>query len=301
MTIPYFDAHCDTITAVECLRMDRGHLDLTRLSAYTPAAQIFAICATEDFSGGYRYYLPKLLAELEKNRDIVALCRCPEEIRNAARNGKIAALIAVEGAEHFGCTLDGLRDAYQAGVRSINLTWNYDNALAGAAMDSGKGLTEQGRQFVREAQKLGVILDMSHISERAFWEVLEIAQKPVYASHSDALALCPDFPRNLTDDQFQALEKMGGGTGINLCADFIGLSRDLAAVVAHIEHFLALGGEKAIFLGTDFDGIQETPKDLNGVEDMGKLYEALLRRNYPESLVQDIFYNNLLNILERAL
>lgn len=299
--VPYFDAHCDTITACEHLRLDRGHLDLTRLSAYAPAAQIFAVCATEDFAGGYRYYLPKLLKELAQNGDLVMLCRCPEDIKRAAREGKIAALVAVEGAEHFGCTLDGLRHAYQAGVRSVNLTWNYDNALAGAAMDSGGGLTEQGRQFTVLAQELGVILDMSHVSERAFWDVLEITRKPVYASHSDSLALCPDFPRNLTDAQFRALADVGGGAGINLCADFIGLSRDIPAVVAHIEHFLALGGEKAVFLGTDFDGVQETPKGLNGVEDMEKLYEALLRRNYPEKLVQDIFYNNLLNILERAL
>ena len=114
------------------------------------------------------------------------------------------------------------------------------------------------------------------------------------------MALCHHL-RNLTDAQFQALARTGGGAGVNLYPEFLGLTRDLDAVIAHIEHFLALGGEQAVFLGTDFDGIGQTPEGLNGVEDMERLYDGLLRRNYPEQLVQDIFYNNLLNILERSL
>lgn len=298
--LPYFDAHCDTITAQDFLRVTNGHLDLTRLSGYAPCGQIFAICCTEDMPGGYRTYLPRLLSELEQNRDLVTLCRTADDISRATQDGKIAALIAVEGAEHFGCTIEGLRDAYANGVRSVNLTWNYDNALSGAAMASGSGLTEQGRAFVREAQRLGVILDVSHLSDRGFWDLLELSEKPVYASHSNARILCP-WPRNLTDAQFTALMEIGGGAGLNLCPDFLGCGRDMDAVIAHLEHFLSLGGEKAVFLGTDFDGIDDIPRGLSGVEDMGALYNALLRRNYPESLVRDIFFNNLFCILERAL
>lgn len=300
MRIPYFDAHCDTITAQDHLRVTNGHLDLIRLSSYAPSGQIFAICYTKNMSWGYQVYLPRLLSELERNQDIVSLCLSAEDVRQVVAVGKIAALIAVEGADHFGCTVEGLRDAYKNGMRSLNLTWNYDNALSGAAMGSGEGLTEQGRAFIREAQQLGVILDVSHLSDRGFWELLEISEKPVYASHSNARALCP-WARNLTDTQFVALMKQGGGAGINLCADFIGLTRDLSAIVAHIEHFLSLGGEKAVFLGTDFDGIDATPKGISGVEDMEKLYNALLRRNYSETLVQDIFFHNLFCVLERAL
>ena len=300
MAVPYFDAHCDTIVASEYLRVNAGQLDLTRLSAYRPAAQIFAVCTPADFPGGYRQFLPRLVSELEENRNLVTLCRSAGDIRQSAEDGKIAALIAIEGAEHFGCSIDGLHRAYELGVRSVNLTWNFDNALAGAAMDSGKGLTEQGRTFVREAQEMGVMMDLSHASERTFWDTLAIAEKPVYATHSDAMALCHHL-RNLTDAQFQALARTGGGAGVNLYPEFLGLTRDLDAVIAHIEHFLALGGEQAVFLGTDFDGIDQTPEGLNGVEDMERLYDGLLRRNYPEQLVQDIFYNNLRNILERSL
>ena len=112
--------------------------------------------------------------------------------------------------------------------------------------------------------------------------------------------LCSDFPRNLTDAQFEALVKRGGGAGLNLCPDFLGLTRDVEACCAHIEHFLALGGERAVFIGADLDGIDDTPRGLEGAQDLGKIYEALLRRNHPEDLVRDIFWNNLVEILERA-
>lgn len=299
--IPYFDAHCDTITERwENIIENGGHLDARRLRAFAPCAQIFAVCYTRDMPGGYAKYLPMLKAQIEGSGDM-ALCRSAADIKKAAADGRIAALMAVEGAEHFGCTLTGLKAAYDAGVRSVNLTWNFDNALSGAAAGSGAGLTAAGREFVPFAQTLGVILDMSHLSERGFWDVLELAKKPVYASHSDSAAVNPGVKRNLTDEQFTALARCGGGAGVNLCTDFLGLGRDMDAVCAHIEHYLALGGERAVFLGTDFDGIDETPRGLSGVQDMPKLYEALLRRNYPEGLVRDIFYNNLLDILERAL
>lgn len=300
MKIPYFDAHCDTITACGRIGCTTGHVDLKRLEQYAPVGQIFAICAEPEFLPGYQKYLPILLKELAENEDRVMLCRSGADIRKAADTGKIAALIAVEGGEHLGCSLEGLQRAHELGVRSVNLTWNFDNALSGAAAGSGSGLTDLGRQFVCLAQELGVIVDLSHASERAFWDTMEIIKRPVYASHSDAKALTPAV-RNLTDAQFCALVRCGGGAGINLYADFLGLTRDIDAVVAHIEHFWALGGEKAVFLGTDFDGIDHTPKKLTGVERMDLLYEALLRRNYPEQLVQDLFYRNLRNILERAL
>ena len=124
--------------------------------------------------------------------------------------------------------------------------------------------------------------------------------RPVLPSHSNAAVLCSDFPRNLTDAQFEALVKRGGGAGLNLCPDFLGLTRDVEACCAHIEHFLALGGERAVFIGADLDGIDDTPRGIAGVQDVGSIYEALLRRNHPESLVRGIFYNNLMDILERS-
>lgn len=298
--IPYFDAHCDTITALfekgGALYENGFQLDGHRLGACAPAAQFFAV-----WNGRFPEKAALLRAEIAKNADSMAFCRSMAQVRAANAAGKTAALLSVEGMEQLDCSPDALRSAHERdGVLMVNLCWNHDNALCGAAMDGQGGLTALGRDFVPKAQAMGVAVDLSHASERAFWDTLDLAVKPVLASHSDSAALCSDFPRNLTDAQFTALVSCGGGAGINLCPDFLGLTRDCAAVCDHIEHFLALGGEKSVFMGADLDGIDETPSGLAGVQDMGKIYEALLRRNYSESLVRNIFFYNLMDILERT-
>lgn len=318
MSIPYFDAHCDTVSHDVPLEKNSLHLDFQRIGAYAPSAQVFAVFvrprtgkppvgfdsgdapAQELEKLGFEY-IEKLRGEILKNSAQARLCLSAGDIRAAAAEEKTAALIAVEGAELIGCSPEGLRRAYEQGVRLVNITWNFPNRLSGTAMSGNKsGLSPEGREFVRCAQKMGVAVDMSHISPAAFWDCVEIAQRPIIAGHSNAMALCP-HPRNLTDEQFDALKSLGGGAGVNFCADFVGLGRDIGAVAEHIEHFLGLGGEKAVFLGSDFDGVDQLPAGIGGVEDMDKLYEELLRRNYPETLVRDIFYFNLLDIMERCI
>ena len=299
--IPYFDSHCDVLTAV----YDHGgdlfentyHVDIKRLMGFSPCAQVFPV-----WNGGYAGKVSLLRAACARRPDVLALCRSPGEVRAANEAGKVAALLSVEGAECLDCDADRLREARERdGIVMLSLCWNSDNALCGAAMDSGSGLTERGRAFVRECQRIGVAVDLSHASERTFRDVLEIAVKPVIASHSDSAALCSTFPRNLTDEQFTALAGCGGGAGINLCPDFLrDGGADISDAVRHIEHFLSLGGERAVFIGADFDGIDDTPRGISGVQDMGRLYEALLRGNYPEDLVQRIFYGNLQEILGRT-
>ncbi|MBR1497896.1 MAG: membrane dipeptidase [Oscillospiraceae bacterium] len=304
--IPYFDAHCDTAMPVH----DKGgslwengfQLDLKRLSAYAPCAQVFALCVAQGggMAGETERVLDTLLGQLAANAGAVRLCRSAAELDAAAGEGKIAALISIEGADRFNCDLERLRALFGRGVRIVHLTWNHDTALAGAAMDSGGGLTAYGREFVASAQGMGIVLDLSHLSERGFWDVLDIAQKPVLAGHSNARALC-DHPRNLTDGQFLALMKQGGVAGLNFYENFLGLGRDLDAIVAHAEHWLGLGGEKAVCLGGDLDGIPHPPAGMDGAESVGEVYNAMLRKNWNEGLVRDIFYNNLREFFGRAL
>ena len=302
MSIPLFDCHCDTAVRVwltgRSLRENSLHLDLMRLKKFSPAAQVFAVCTEtlEDPQVKAAAVIRYVKEHIEMNSDIVKLCLNSHDIVSTMAGGKIAALLSVEGAEQ----IDDIEMAYALGVRVVHITWNFDNGLCGSVMGSGAGLSEKGRCFVKKAQELGVLLDTSHISQQGFWEVLEISRKPVIAGHSNTRALCP-VPRNLSDEQFIALKNQGGGAGINLYPEFLGLGRDIDAVFAHIEHFMALGGEKAVFLGCDLDGIDEMPKGIHGVEDLGKIYEVLLRHNYPESLVRDVFINNIMNIMERVL
>lgn len=280
------------------LRKNSFHTDLERLRKFTPCAQVFAVCA-ETLDRPVKKadaMLCRLKQEIEENSDIVMLCLNFHDIKKATESGKVAVFISIEGCEQ----ISSLESAYQDGVRVLHQTWNFDNELCGAAMGSGKGLTEKGRAFVKKAQHMGFALDMSHISERGFWDTLEACEKPVIAGHSNAKALC-NVPRNLTDEQFNALVDVGGGAGINLYPEFLGLGKDINAVIAHIEHFLSLGGERSVFLGCDFDGIDSTPTGLDGVQKLDKLYNELLERNYPEALVRALFWDNLYDIMEKML
>ena len=302
MNIPLFDCHCDTGAHArehgEKLRRNRMQLDLERLSHYSPAGQVFAVCAADD-AAPVKFAdvsIAFFLEQIKENSDIVKLCLNFRDILSAEKEGKIAALLSIEGAEQ----ISDIDEAYGQGVRIVHMTWNHDNALCGAAMDSGAGLTQEGKSFVLRAQQLGIMLDMSHVSERGFWDTLSISTRPVIAGHSNAKAVC-NVTRNLTDAQFTALVKQGGGAGINLYQEFLGLGRDIDAVFAHIEHFMSLGGERAVFLGCDLDGIEQMPKGISGVQDLGRIYEALLRHNYPERLARDIFRNNILIVMEKAL
>lgn len=280
------------------LRKNNFHTDLERLHKFAPCAQVFAVCA-ETLDRPVEKadaMLRRLSQEIEENSDIVMLCLNFHDIKKAAESGKVAVFISIEGCEQ----ISSLESAYQNGVRILHPTWNFDNELCGAAVGSGRGLTEKGRAFVKKAQHMGFVLDMSHISERGFWDTLEACEKPVIAGHSNAKSLC-NVPRNLTDEQFNALVLIGGGAGINLYPEFLGLGKDINAVIAHIEHFLSLGGERSVFLGCDFDGIDSTPTGLDGVQKLDKLYNELLNRNYPEALVRALFWDNLYDIMEKTL
>jgi len=185
----------------------------------------------------------------------------------------------------------------------VNLTWNYENALSGSnAEGADKGLTAQGRAFVERMQQLGMLVDVSHLSDPGFWDVAELsarAGKPFIAGHSNARALCP-HRRNLTDEQFTAIIKARGVAGLNMCADFVAEEGptvdDLAA---HIEHWMSLGGQDSAAIGGDWDGTDLCPgiDDITGLE---ALYERLLRLNYPEDLVRNIFYNNMMRVVSEV-
>ena len=305
MPIPLFDSHSDTVHVARahgrCLRENDMQLDLVRGSAFAPRGQVFSIWGEPRRDGPmFDPVIAFWERELAENGDLLVHCRSAADIRAAQRSGKCAALLSIEGAEQIGCSIEKLHEAHDKGVSIIHLCWNYDNVLTGSATEGQGGLTEAGRAFAQEVCALGMVIDLSHISEHAFWDVLELTDRPVLAGHSDAAGVCA-HPRNLTDEQFTALAKRGGVAGLNLSPRFLGLGRDIDAVVAHAEHFLALGGEKAVCLGTDLDGVYELPAGLAGIQDFGKLYEAMLRKNWSEDQVRDIFFGNLDAFFGRAL
>ena len=305
MKIPYFDAHCDTISRknLQSLRQYEGQLDLKRLGAFSKAGQIFAIFANsarlpeEQWFDECQRQHERFAAEMVANADLVAHCRTAAEAEAAVAAGKVAAFLSIEGAELLNCDSALLQTAEQWGVRAVNLTWNNPNAVSGTNVcETERGLSELGRAFVKEAEKRDIRLDVSHVSDRGFWDLMEIAEKPVIASHSNCRALC-GHSRNLTDDQIRALAKNGGFAGLNVYTAFVGEKSDMDELVAHVEHFWEIGGEDLVGLGGDWDGCDSLAGGMNGIEDLPKLYEALLRRNHSEALLEKLFWGNLLRVL----
>lgn len=308
--IPYFDGHCDSISRCERLgrplRENDGHLDLARLGAYPKAAQFFAIyhdladAPADGMFAECRRQQALFARELKKNSDIAVQCRTAEDVRRANAAGKIAALLSCEGAELLDCDPNQLEWAYDVGVKAINLTWNHANLIAGSHVsEPERGLSALGRAFVRKAQSCDILVDVSHCSDAAFWDLMEITEKPVLATHSNARAVC-GHTRNLTDEMFRAIIDVGGVAGINFWAGFVGPSDTptMDDVLRHIDHFMELGGEKHIGLGADLDGCERLSGGMEGVQDLPMLWEALSRHGYSDALLEDIFYNNLLRVLE---
>ena len=302
--IPFFDAHCDTLTQRnEPLRENHGHLDLIRLHEYRTAGQLFAVFVDSAGKTGEecfslcRHYVERFQRELAASGDIATQCRTGGDIERAFSENKTAALLSVEGAEILDCDPAKLREAEAWGVRAVNLTWNHANALSGTnAEEPERGLSARGRDFVREAERRRILMDVSHLSEKGFWDLLEISERPVIASHSNAKELCA-HPRNLTDAQICALIENRGFIGLNVYAAFVGENPTMDAFVAHAEHMLSLGAEEVLGLGGDWDGCDSLAAGLTGIQDMPRLYEALYRRNYSEALLNKLFSGNLVRVL----
>lgn len=305
-----FDGHCDTI--LKCylegggLRRQTGHLDLERRRGKGRWAQFFATFGSpEDMPDRslWEVFLEEYAlfrSEIDANADLVTFCRTGAEAEAAFAAGKTAAFLSAEGAELLDCDLEKLRMAHRMGVRIVNITWNHPNALSGTnAEEPDRGLSEQGRAFVKTMGELGMLVDVSHLSDPGFWDVMEITHRPVVATHSNSRALFP-HPRNLTDEQFTAIINTNGVAGLNMYAGFLGDDPDFDTVVSHLEHFLALGGENNVSMGGDWDGITSMPRGMNGIQDMEKLYEHLLRRNYSETLLEKVFYSNLMRVVNEV-
>ncbi|WP_211093584.1 dipeptidase [Cohnella fermenti] len=303
------DLHCDALFKMQrdpklSLREADadGKLDVTleRLREGGVSAQVFAIYVPEDKPMEPQTALHQ--AELFWSKVLtepgVRLIRTAADLEEAERTGALGALLSLEGVDCLREQWWSLTLLYRLGVRLLGLTWNHANWAADGAMEPrGGGLTRAGRRLVNECEKLGILLDVSHLSERGFWELKELATRPFFASHSNAKAL-HSHPRNLTDDQIRALIEADGLLGLTFVPFFLAGAQParIDDVLRHVEHICVLGGSSHLAFGSDFDGIETHVAGLAHPGEYPALAEALLKR-YPESLVSGFLGGNATRFL----
>lgn len=308
------DAHADSLS--RCLRTGRSlsdpegqaHLEAWRRGGV--GLQVLAVWVAPE-----RQLYPWALAEALRQVDLFwreveaqeaflpVLTR--QDVQSLPYAGRVGLMLSLEGGEAVGEEPALLRTLARLGVRSLALTWNHRNALAdGCGEERARGgLSQAGVRVAQEAQRLGMVLDTSHLSVASFWDLLEVTEGPVIASHSNARAVC-DHPRNLGDEQIRAIFRRGGVVGLNLYPPFL-RSEDRPAtvedVVRHAEHMASVASPAVVALGSDFDGIETTPVGLEDVSRLPVIAEALLRRGWSEAQVRGVLGENLRRVLAGVL
>ena len=307
----FFDAHCDTIFELSekdlPLNKNKIHLDIERMSEYDAYIQVFAAFVDKmDIKTSPMNHcitlIDKYYTEIEKNSDRISLIKTASDLQKA-REGGVHSILSIEGAEVLQGSLAALRMYYRMGVRLITLTWNYANELADGITESrGGGLTAFGKQAVAMMEELGIIVDVSHLSEKGFWDVVESTKYPFVASHSCVKKICGHI-RNLTDEQISAIIKRNGAIGVNFYPQFLDDSGvcGIDKLCEHIEYILAMGGENTAALGSDFDGVEYLPSGISGVESMKDIYDCLSIRGIKNDVIHKIAFDNLYRVFYQTL
>jgi len=325
------DMHCDTITALlqqkkdninQSLRKNDLQVDLEKLRQGDYLLQNFAVfthLGKNDRLLHVQEAIDLYYQEIEKNNDIIKPVFSYEDIINNHQNGYISAMLTLEEGDVVFNSLALLRNYYRLGVRMITLTWNFQNAIGHPNFESHKdmtfedlykinttdGLTPFGINYIKEMERLGIIIDVSHLSDAGFYDVLKYTKKPFVASHSNARSVC-GVARNLSDDMIRKLAQRGGVIGINYYGDFLQESKEGNApsriddIIKHIQHIVSIGGMDCIGLGSDFDGIDDNLELINAAY-VPKLQKALQQHGFTQENIEKIFYKNVMRVYREIL
>lgn len=326
------DMHCDTIAEIFYglkegknlgLAKNDLQLDLEKMVKGDYLVQNFAMFVSLKNYPDPLEHCQKLIdvfyRELDKNRDKIALALNYNDIISNRDSGRMSALLTIEEGGVTRCDLSHLRNFYRLGVRMLTLTWNYENGIGypnfklieGEKPDfhspnTKDGLTEFGFAFIEEMERLGMIIDVSHLSDAGFYDVLKHTKKPFVASHSNARGVCGHV-RNLSDDMIRNLSERGGVMGMNYCPSFLADAEreedavgTISAIVDHIKYITAVGGYECIGLGSDYDGIP-AHRDLPDASCLPGLAEALEKEGFKNHEIEAIFYKNVLRVYKDVL
>ena len=339
MKYSIFDSHCDTAMRIIDDNADisqiskEGHIDLPRLREGNVKCQVFAaFTSVAEYGEKTVERSQSLLSAIEglKERDDVIFPGSVEELKSLKKSEKTGIIMAIEGGEALGGDPAMVGPLKARGIRYITLAWG-DNDLTGASLGSGSGLTPLGKDVVSEMEKHKVLVDVSHLSDEGFYDLLEITSAPIIASHSNARALCSS-PRNLTDDQIRKIADRGGVIGINFVSGFLteeayelqaplfaDYMREMAtatperlkelyeeasrkmmatpqptleSVVNQILHLTNIGGIDCVAFGSDFDGYKVGPEGINDCRDYSKIIQRLEARSYNERELEKLCWGN---------
>lgn len=340
-----FDQDLKGITHSDLNRMKKGGIDI----------QIFSIFCDENYGKGTAYAfanreIDTLYATVARNPDRMMIVRNSKDLQTAVSTGKLGSMMGVEGGHMIEDEISNLEKLYARGARYMTLTWNNSTSWASSAADERAkkdlghpyGLNTLGEQIVKRMNELGMIVDISHVGEKTFYDALRISTKPVIASHSCTYSLCP-VPRNLTDDQIKTLGKNGGVIQLNFYSGFVdssfreknnafirkhqkekdsllkinpsdfyanlylhekykeeidGVRPSLKQLIDHLDHIVKLIGVNHVGLGSDFDGINSSPRELNDVTDMPLITEELMKRGYSKTDIIKILGGNFIRVLK---
>jgi membrane dipeptidase len=306
------DMHCDTVLKAyqekcrSAFSFPSAHFDLSRMQGAGVKIQFFALFpGLSSALSPYRQAI--LLADyfgeqLQKNSGIIRLITSRQSLLQVIDSPQRGALLTAEGGEVLEGNLRKLGILYQRGVRSLCLTWNHRNEIAdGAAEIKPEGLTLFGRQVVKEMNNLGMVIDLSHIAEPGFWDVLELSAYPVLASHSNSRFVW-EHARNLTDDQIRGIAQRNGVVGLNFVADFLGKpGSGPEQLLRHIDHICGLVGDDYLGFGSDFDGTDNLLTGIKDVTFFSEFIAYLYKQNYKETTIRKLCGENVLRLLQEIL
>jgi membrane dipeptidase len=340
-----FDQNLKGITHSDLKRMKEGGIDV----------QVFSIFCDENYGKGTAYAfanreIDTLYATVARNPNRMMIVRNSKDLQTAVSTGKLGAMMGVEGGHMIEDEISNLEKLHARGARYMTLTWNNSTSWASSAADERAkkdlghpyGLNALGEQIVKRMNELGMIVDISHVGEKTFYDAIRISTKPVIASHSCTYALCP-VPRNLTDEQIKAVGKNGGVIQLNFYSGFVdssfrdknnafirkhqqekdsllksnpsdfyanlylhekykdeidGVRPSLTLLIDHLDHIVKLIGVNHVGLGSDFDGINSSPRELNDVTNMPLITEELMKRGYSKKDIFKILGGNFIRVLK---
>lgn len=304
-----FDLHCDSIVNFRKENSDflceKTQFSLREREAFDRLCQTMAVFIPDDVRGeeavqyfrDHKEYLDMLL---EKQSDLAELVCTPGDIERITDSGRCAVILAVESGAALAGDLKNVDELAGSGVKMLTLVWNGPNEL-GSGQKTDQGLTPFGRQAVNRMEEAGIIVDVSHLNDRGFDELCEIAEKPFIATHSNLRSVC-SHKRNLTEEQFKEMVSRKGLVGVNLYEQFLADDHkgDLDSMYRHVSRMLELGGEDIIACGSDFDGadIDET---LDTPVKFARSAEYLLTKGIPERIIDKMFFENALDFFKKNL